>query len=314
MRPVLGGQIIVITGAAGGIGQATARECSKRGAHLVLAGRSANALEQVRLSLTNPRSAFSVSTDVANLESVMALARLAVERFGRIDVWVNNAAVGMYGDFEDVPLADFRQVFETAFFGYVHGASAVLPIFRRQGRGTLINVASILGVIGIPHMSSYVAAKHAVVGFSECLRQELTGSAISVCTVLPATIDTSFYDNAANFTGRTVQPMPPVYSPEAVAKTIIRLSVRSQKQAFVPRSAALLMIFHSVALRLIETISKGLIDRFQIRGEPAAPTKGNLYEPRHTSIKPRVARLKFAGIATLGAAAALLLLRRSANS
>jgi short-subunit dehydrogenase len=305
-----GRQVIVITGATGGIGQATAIEFSKRGADLVLAGRSKDALENVRSRLAAPSRALAVSTDVTSWKSVQDLARSAVERFGRLDVWVNNAVVAMYGDFETVSLEDFRRVFETAFFGYVHGAAAALPYFREQRSGVLINVASVLGVIGIPHMSSYVAAKHAVVGFSEGLRQELTGTNIAVCTVLPGTVDTPFYDHAANFTGRKIHPLSPAFPPKQVANAIVRLAHQPRKQVFVPRTGALLPFLRAVAPGTSESVSARLINNFQIGEESAPPTEGNLYQPKHESRERGRSLAKVIGFGAAAAAASILLAAR----
>jgi short-subunit dehydrogenase len=301
-------QVVVITGASSGIGQCSALEFSKDGASLVLAGRDKEALEAVRNTLTTPGDAISVPCDVTDLGSVQNVCRTAVEHFGRIDVWLNNAVVGVYGDFEDVPLRVFRHVFETAFFGYVHGAAAALVQFRKQSSGVVINVASVLGTIGIPHMSSYVAAKHAVIGFSECLRQELSNTGIAVCTVIPAAIDTPFYDHAANFTGRRIHPLPPVYRPELVANAIVEVAAKPRKQIFVPRSAAVLPLLRALAPTVTEGISARLINRFQIGRERVATTPGNLYEPRHRPFRPaRRSALKVTLLVAATAATASML-------
>jgi NAD(P)-dependent dehydrogenase (short-subunit alcohol dehydrogenase family) len=176
--------VAVITGASSGIGRATALELSKRGISVVLASRRKHALNEVADECKGfGVEALVVVTDVTDESAVRTLAHQAFRRFGSLDIWVNNAVVGLYGDFEDVSASEFRRVIETDFFGYVNGARAALPYFRRQGHGILVNVASVLGTFGIPHMSSYVAAKHAIVGFSDALRQELRGSGIRMCTI-----------------------------------------------------------------------------------------------------------------------------------
>jgi short-subunit dehydrogenase len=295
----------VITGASSGIGKATAAEFSRRGAKVAMAGRSGEALESVRKNLHAPERAICVPTDVTDVDSVQRLAEATIREFGRIDIWVNNAVVAMYGDFETVSLPDFRQVFETAFFGYVNGAAVVLPIFRKQSAGLLINIASVLGTIGIPHMSSYVAAKHAVVGFSECLRQELAGTGIDVCTIFPASIDSAFYGHAANFTGHRIHPLPPVYRPERVARAIVDVAEKPRKRRFVPGSASAFQLIHALFPQMTERVSRRLIDRFQIGKERAEPTLGNLYEPRHDEpSRRRIPTVVFAGC--LGATAAAI--------
>jgi short-subunit dehydrogenase len=201
-----------------------------------------------------------------------------------LDIWVNDAVVGLYGDFERIPSQDFRRVIEIDFFGYVHGARAVLPYFRRQGYGLLVNVASVLGEFGIPQMSSYVAAKHAVVGFSDCLRQELRGTGIRVCTVLPYSIDTPFYSNAGNYTGHAVRPVPPVLGARTVAVQIAEAIENKRDHVFVPAAAALLPLSQSVWPGLTGRVASYLMNRFQIGSEPMPYSAGNLYTP---NAKPR---------------------------
>jgi len=140
------------------------------------------------------------------------MAELAhpVEGFGRIDVWVNNAGVYLLGSLEATLPDAFRRVLETNFFGYVHGARAVLPRFREQGHGVLINNASVYSHVGAPWLSAYLSSKFAVRGFSEALRQELDDlPEVHVCTVSPSPIDTPIFASAANYTGRAVKAPRP---------------------------------------------------------------------------------------------------------
>jgi short-subunit dehydrogenase len=272
--------VAVITGASSGIGRAIALEFARRGIAVVLASRRKAVLKQV----SDECSKFGVpslvlATDVADENSVQKLASQTFKKFGHLDIWVNDAVLGLYGDFERIPAQDFRRVIETDFFGYVHGARAVLPYFRRQGCGVLINVASVLGEFGIPHMSSYVAAKHAIVGFSDCLRQELRDTGIRVCTVLPYSIDTPFYSNAANYIGHAVRPVPPVLGARTVAVQIAEAIENKRDHVFVPAAAALLPLARSVWPGLTSRIASYLIDRFQIGFEPMPHSPGNLYTP-----------------------------------
>jgi NAD(P)-dependent dehydrogenase (short-subunit alcohol dehydrogenase family) len=165
-----------------------------------------------------------VPTDVTDEAAVTELARRAVQRFGRIDVWVNNAGVYLLGSLEATPPEAFRRVLETNFFGYVHGARAVLPRFREQGHGVLINNASVYSHLGAPWLTAYVSSKFAVRGFSEALRQELGDLPnVHICTVSPSPIDTPIFASAANYSGRAVKAPPPTYPPEQVARVLIGL-------------------------------------------------------------------------------------------
>ena len=155
-----------------------------------------------------------------------AVAARAVERFGRIDAWVNAASVMMFGSFIEVPLEDLRRVLDVNLMGYVHGCRAALPRMIDQGRGVVVNVSSLLGVVALPYGSSYTMAKFAIRGLGGSLRQELRLSGVrgvTVCTVLPGPVDTPIFTNAANYSGRRSRALPPVCTPERVARIIVNL-------------------------------------------------------------------------------------------
>src|SRR5690606_21511524 len=143
-----------------------------------------------------------------------------------------------------------RRVIETNLFGYVHGARTALPYFREQGCGTLINVASAVAAAPQPYTSAYVASKFAIRGLSDCLRMELSLDHvpdIHVCTVLPATVDTPLFQHAANYTGRAVQAMPPVYAAERVARAIVDLVTSPEREVFVGNAGRLMALQYQLA-------------------------------------------------------------------
>jgi short-subunit dehydrogenase len=273
--------VVVITGASSGIGRAAAHAFARRGARLVLAARREELLLDVAAECALAGSdALAVRTDVTDESAVHDLARAAVQRFGGIDVWVNNAGVGIYGAFVDVPTEAFRRVLETNLFGCVHGARAVLPHFVQRGRGVLINVASGWGFVGTPYMSSYVASKFALVGLGESLRQELRRLRdVHVCTLVPAGIDTPFYQHAANLTGRTVGPVPPVYSVDLAARAIIELAERPRRERVVGRAFLLLRGLHELWPGLAERVMGRWTEATAFGTGPARRTMGNLFEP-----------------------------------
>jgi NAD(P)-dependent dehydrogenase (short-subunit alcohol dehydrogenase family) len=246
--------VVVITGASSGIGRATALAFARRSSHLVLAARDEAALsETARECLRLGVQVIWMATDVRDEASVQALAAKAARRFGRIDVWVNNAGVIAYGRFEQVPSEIFRTVIETNLMGQVHGSRAVLPYFREQGEGVLINLASVWARVTTPDVSPYVASKFAVRAFSECLRQELADTpGIEVSTMLPQAVDTPIFENAANYSGCRPRPIPPLVDPDEVANGIVRCAESPAREVTYRRLGRAVELLHSLVPRLYE--------------------------------------------------------------
>jgi len=277
----LSDSVVVITGASSGIGRAAALAFAERGGTVVLAARRADVLEEVAEACGRKGArTLAMPTDVTDEGAVRALARETIEAFGRIDVWVNNAGVSLFARFEEAPPEAFRQVLETNFFGYVHGARAVLPYFREQGSGVLINNASMLGKGGAPYLSAYASSKFAILGFSESLRQELRGEDVHVCTVLPASIDTPIFQNAGNYTGRATKPMNPVYPAELVAKTIVKLAEHPRKEVYAGRAGRTLGTLHRLSPELYERVMAPQVESDHFQDRYAPPSEGNLFSPK----------------------------------
>jgi short-subunit dehydrogenase len=217
-------------------------------------------------------------TDPAALEGVAAEI---VGQTGKLDAWVNNAAVQQYGRFEEVPLDEWRRVVEVNLFGYVHGARAALPWFREQGRGVLVNVASVLAKVPAPLQSAYVASKYAIRGFGEALRQELHDAPdIDVCTVLPGPIDTPLFQHAANRTGVTITPPEPTVDATRVAAAIVGVLQRPQREVAVGASTRLGLLGNRLAPGSTERIGAPVMRASHLEEhEHAPPTAGNVFEP-----------------------------------
>ncbi|KAB2352532.1 SDR family oxidoreductase [Actinomadura rudentiformis] len=309
-------EVVVITGASSGIGRATALAFAGKGVAVVVAARREDALEKVAAECEERGAqAMAVPTDVSDPDAVVELGRQAVDRFGRIDVWVNGAAVSVYGPILDVPLDDFRRVLDVNVMGYVHGARVALRHMRDQGSGVLVNVSSITSFVPQPYATAYVMSKAAVSALSASLRQELqlTGDRkIKVCTVMPATIDTPLFQHAANYTGRRVVAMPPVYPAEHVAKTIVRLARRPRREVIVGRSGQVMRRQARKRPHVLERTAARLVDRTHLsREEPAPAMSGNLHvAPADTGSvtggwegKRRTAVRRLATASVVGAAA-----------
>lgn len=277
---------VVITGASSGIGRATAHGFAARGANVALAARNVDALEEVADECRSAGvRAEPLPTDVSSAPSVNDLARHAYERFGQIDIWVNAAAVAVFGPVNEVPLADVRRVLEVNALGTLLGARAALRYMRDRGSGVLINVASVVGVVPQPYTQVYGMSKAAVRTLSGSLRQELRLAGlrdVHVCTVLPASINTPLFDHAANYTGREPVPMPPTYEPERVAEGIVALARTPRRERVVGPAGRLLMALSAVAPALTERFFAGRVDRAHFADESTPSTHGNLQRPERT--------------------------------
>ncbi|HKU43729.1 MAG TPA: SDR family NAD(P)-dependent oxidoreductase, partial [Polyangiales bacterium] len=189
-------QVVVVTGASSGIGRAACVLFAKRGAKLVLAARRDSELEETaRATGVDPARILTVPTDVTEEAQVGALVQAALEKFGRIDVWVNNAGVTLFALLEQAPFEEHRRVIETNLLGAMLGARAVIPVFRRQRRGVLINVGSILSKIGQPFVPSYTISKFGLHGLTEVLRTEFADDPdIHICGFYPYAVDTQHFE------------------------------------------------------------------------------------------------------------------------
>ncbi|MFB8829237.1 SDR family oxidoreductase [Azotobacter sp. CWF10] len=283
MHPISSGTVVVITGASSGIGRATAYAFAERGAKLLLAARRTEMLEEVARKCRELGGiAFALGTDVTCEEEVEKLARQAIVRFGRIDVWFNNAGVGVFGRLEDIPSEVWRRVIETNVFGYMYGARAAIRQFRAQGHGILINNASIAGLLAQPDSTAYATSKFAVRGFAEALCQEVWDQpGIHVCTVLPAVIDTPFFEHAANFSHHRVRAAPPVYTPEKVARTVVDLVRQPRAEVVVGGAGRAAILLKRLAPGLMTWLSAQVSPRGFLAGEPGKETSGTLFEPMY---------------------------------
>jgi short-subunit dehydrogenase len=275
-------QIIVITGASSGIGLVTARLAAKRGARVVLNARSDEALRKItdEINAQGGRAIYVVG-DVGKFDDVQRIADEAINHFGGFDTWVNNAGVSIYGAVLDQSLDDQRRLFETNYWGVVHGSIVACEHLKQRG-GALINVGSVLSDVAIPIQGTYCATKHAVKGYTDALRLELeeARAPISVTLIKPSAIDTPYTRHAKNL--MTVEPQnpPPVYAPDLVAEAILHCAERPERDLYVGGGGKALAAAAQYAPRLTDKMMKAMMFDVQRsdRQKPAA-REDSLYAP-----------------------------------
>ena len=260
-RTPLNEQIVVITGASSGIGRETALYMGERGATIVAVARNETALDTLCSEITaGGGTAIPIVADVADPLQVDTIGQIAIERFGRVDTWVNNAAVSIYATVEQLEPGEMRRVIEVNLLGVMYGSRVAVQLMRPRGGGTIINVGSVLSDRAVQLQSAYSASKHAVAGFSEALRLELQqdDAGIDVVLIQPSSINTPFFTWARSRFGVKPQPIPPVYEPSAVAEVIAHAAEHGGREIVVGGAGKLLSIG--------QWLSPTLVDRYLLQG------------------------------------------------
>lgn len=282
-------QVVAVIGASSGIGRATALQFAQQGAKVVISARSQSGLA----SLADEISQFGgevlvVPADVSSFEQVRAIADKTVNHFGRLDTWVHLAATAVIAPFEQTTPEEFKRVIEVNLMGQVYGAMAALPHLRREGRGALIHVTSVEAHRSLPLQSSYSASKHGVEGFVDSLRVELKheGVPISVTNVMPATINTPFYNKVQTKLGVKPTGIPPYYDPKLVAEAILHVAEHPQRDIIVGDAGKVLDILQKVVPSFVDAVLQAVAVEGQRTQVPeAADAPNNLYEPIEDSVE-----------------------------
>lgn len=281
MKP-LRDQVVVITGASSGIGLATAKTAARKGARVLLAARSEQALSRAveEIALEGGDAVYIVA-DVCDTEDLEKTAEAAKRHFGGFDTWVNNAGVGIFGAVEKVSEEDHRQLFETNFWGVVQG-SLVAARYLRETGGTIINIGSLASDVTLPNLTMYSASKHAVKGFTDGLRAELEadGAPISVTLVKPASIDTPFAEHARNYMRVEPRLPPPIYSVAEVARSICHAAQHPRRDLYIGGSARLMGAFRYQVPRLFDFATEKMALRQITTEQPPQIPDGILTQPR----------------------------------
>jgi short-subunit dehydrogenase len=256
-------QVVVITGASSGIGRQTALDFGARGASVVLAARNETALHDVAQQIERTGgSAHVVPTDVSDPAQVERLGQEAVNRFGRIDTWVNNAAISAYATVEEMLPEEVSRIIDVNLKGQIYGCRVAIQHMRRQGQGCIINVASALAKRSILLQATYSASKHGIKGFTEALRLEMERehTGIDVTLIMPASTNTPLFRHARSKLGVMPRPIPPVYEPSVVSEAILYAAEHPRRDVVI--GAGKMLTF-------MERMSPPLVDRYMLQGDRA---------------------------------------------
>ena len=248
-------RVVAITGASAGIGRATALRLARDGAAVAVCARRQDRLDAVTADIVAAGGqALPIVADVTSEDAMTMFVAKTVERFGRLDVMMCNAGFGIYGAIDEITPDQMRKLMDINYFGTYYAARAALPIFRRQAKGHLIVVSSIVGKRGVPYMGAYSATKFAQVGMAECLRSELYGTDIHVSVVCPISTATEFTDVMTRETGGDVSSsLGPGQSVDEVAEAVARAIAHPVPEVYP--------YFKSRGLVLLNAIAPGFCDR-----------------------------------------------------
>ena len=283
------GQVVIVTGASSGVGWQSAVRLGEAGARLCVTARGVEALERLREQLVaQGAECLVVPGDVTVQEDVERVVRECVAHYGRVDVLVNDAGVQSYGLFDELPWEHITRIFDTNCFGFMRFARAVLPHFRAQGSGHIINVQSMLARGAAPLLSAYTASKHATLGWAQCLELELADTGIHVSNVLVPSVSTNMFAHAPTLLDRAPQPVPPTYDTDVAARAVLRCARRpGRTDVPVFLQGTLILWLDAVAPWLGKRVLSRWGAQWQQRDVPVRRHEGNLFKPMKRSVGPQ---------------------------
>lgn len=276
----LRGKTVVITGGSSGVGRAVAEAFALEGCNIVVAARGKEGLDEtVNLCRDLEVSAMAVPTDVSIASDVQNLANKALQFNGRIDIWVNNAGVMASGKFEEIPMDLNEQVIRTNLFGYMHGAYSVLPIFKKQNEGILINNVSIGGFMPAPYSAVYSSTKFGIRGMMECLHGEISDFPnVHICNLYPQIQRSTGNMHSAKFSGLDFKIPPFAADPRDTAAAIVNLAKNPKKDMFPDFTSVMLKNIYGLFPKpIINTASAAM--RLMMKVKKAPSDSGNVLQP-----------------------------------
>ncbi|GGW53630.1 SDR family oxidoreductase [Streptomyces griseoloalbus] len=276
--------VVVVTGASGGIGRATARAFGARGAQVALLARGEKGLEGAAQEVRAAGgTALPLAVDTSRFQDLQGVAQRIEEELGPIDVWVNTAFTTVFAPFTQIRPEEFERVTQVTYLGYVYGTRAALDVMLPRGRGTIVQVGSALAYRGIPLQSAYCGAKHAIQGFHDSLRCELLHdkSSVRVTMVQMPAVNTPQFSWVLSRLPRQARPVPPIYQPEVAAKAVLYAADHPKRREYWVGGT-------TAATLIANTFAPGLLDRYLARtgydsqqtDRPHDPHQpANLWEP-----------------------------------
>lgn len=271
---------VVITGASSGVGRAAAEAFAKEGCNLVLAARGKEALEET-VAICESLGAFAIAvpTNVAKYKEVERLAEKALEITGAIDFWVNNAGVMATGRFEETPIEVIDQVIKTNLLGYMHGARSVLPIFKKQGYGVLINNVSIGGWMPAPYGAAYSASKYGIRGMVECLQGEVSDEPnIHIVALYPSIQRSTGNMHSAKYSGLDFKIPPTAADPRKLADEMVAMAKNPKKSKFTDWSSLLMKTAYGIFPKAVINSTSAAL-RLLMKEDNTTDTDGNILTP-----------------------------------
>jgi short-subunit dehydrogenase len=261
----LQGKVVVITGASAGIGKETALALGKEKASVVISARRTDRLQEIARQIEQAGgTALAVTADVSDETQVQKIVAETLARFGRIDVWINNAGMGLYATLEETSAELMEKIWKTNFMSTFYGIHHVVPVMKRQKAGHIITVSSVVGKRATPLNAAYCSTKFGQVGLMESARMELRKFGIHCSLIYPGSTESEFIQAQENPAGRPVRRHGPVQTSEQVAKEILKAIRRPRAEIMTQSYGRLMTIMNSISPSLLDWVISKTVKRKEV--------------------------------------------------